>query len=293
MLSLNLIAAFVSAARHESFANAARELGITPSAVAKNISSLEAELGVRLFHRTTRRVNLSPDGDEFYSRCRQILEDVEALEASAVKNRSNVRGTLSIDVPITYGRQVVLPLLLRLQSHHPNLKVDARFSDRISDIVKDGVDAAVRVGPLEDSTLIGRTFDEQVIWTCASDSYLKERGRPETPGDLAQHNCLTFRLPRSGRDRPWQFNDGRSAFSLTPRSNIRLGDGEALVCASEAGMGIIQVPSYMVETAVARGTLVEILQEHRPAPTQIMLVYPSRRHVPPRLRALMELLDEI
>lgn len=293
MPSLNLILAFSCAARHESFANAARELGITPSAVAKNIASLEAQLGVRLFHRTTRRVSLSPDGEDLYARCQRIVEEVEALEASAMETRNDVRGTLTIDMPVTYGRQIILPVLCRLQSRHPGLRIDARFSDQVIDVVKEGIDAVIRIGSLEDSTLIGRKFDEQVIWTCASPDYLKKHGKPKIPDDLARHNCLSFRLPSKGRDRLWQFQDGAKAITFSPKGDVRLGDGEALVCAAEIGMGIVQIPSHMARSAVAQGTLMEILEKYRPTPMPIMLLYPSRRHVAPRLRALLSALGEI
>jgi LysR family transcriptional regulator for bpeEF and oprC len=288
MTSLNLIVSFASAARHSSFANAARELNMTPSAVAKNIASLETQLGVKLFYRTTRRVTLSPDGEDLYARCQRILEEVEALEALAAEARSSVSGTLRIDMPITYGRLVVLPMLAKLVACHPKLKIDARFSDQVSDLVKEGLDAVVRIGLLDDSNLVGRKFDDQTIWTCASPQYLAERSEPKSPDDLPQHNCLSFRFPSSGRDRLWQFRVGKGQISLAPDSRVRVGDGEALVQAAVAGMGIVQAPSYIAKNEVKRGNLVEILQEYRPEPLPIYLLYPSHHHTPPRLRALLD-----
>lgn len=286
MASLNLIVSFASAARQGSFAAAARDLGLTPSAVAKNVARLESQLGVRLFHRTTRQVTLSPDGTDLYARCLRILEDVESLESAAAHSRGGVRGTLRIDMPVTYGRQVVLPVLTTLLARHPELRIDARFSDRLTDIVKEGLDAAVRIGPLPDSGFIGRRFDQQVIWTCASPDYLEKRSVPRTPADLQDHTCVVFRLPTSGRDRPWQFLDGADPVTLAPDSGIRLGEGEALVRAAVDGLGVIQVPSYMAEQAVERGDLVEVLQPYRPAPLPISLIYPSQRLVPARVRVL-------
>lgn len=292
VVSIDLIVSFASAARHASFARAARELGLSPSAVAKNVASLEAQLGMRLFHRTTRQVTLSKDGEDLYTRCQRILEEVESLEAAAGDARTGPRGTLRIDMPVTYGRQVVLPVLTRLMARHPELKIDARFSDQVVDIVKEGLDAAVRIGPLADSSLVGRMFDQQVIWTCASPAYLARHGKPESPDDLSAYTCLLFRLPSSGRDRPWQFRAGKRDFSLMPESGARLGDGEALVQAAAAGLGLIQAPKYMAEHEVKRGRLVEILQRYRPAPLPISLVYPSHRHIPLRVRALADALAE-
>jgi DNA-binding transcriptional LysR family regulator len=292
MASLELIVSFASAARHASFANAARELGLSPSAIAKNVARLESQLGVRLFHRTTRRVTLSPDGEDLYTRCQRILQEVESLDAAAAGARSGPRGTLRIDMPVTYGRQVVLPVLTRLRARYPDLKIDARFSDQVIDIIKEGLDAAVRIGPLADSRLVGRMFDQQVIWTCASPAYLKRHGKPESPDQLSAHTCLLFRLPSSGRDRPWQFRVANREISLTLESGVRLGDGEALVQAAAAGLGLIQVPSYMAEREVKRGELAEILQRYRPAPLPISLIYPSHRHIPLRVRALADALAE-
>lgn len=292
MASFDLIASFASAARHAGFARAARELGLSPSAVAKNVASLEAQLGMRLFHRTTRQVTLSQDGEELYERCKRILEEMESLEAVAADARLGPRGTLRIDVPVTYGRKVVLPALTRMMARHPEVKIDVRFSDQVVDIVKEGLDAAVRIGPLADSSLVGRMFDQQVICTCASPAYLAKRGKPESPDDLSAHTSLLFRLPSSGRDRPWQFRVGKRNVSLVPDSGVRLGDGEALVQAAAAGMGVIQAPKYMAEDEVKRGKLVEILERFRPAPLPISLVYPSNRHVPLRVRVLADMLAD-
>lgn len=292
MTSLDLIISFDSAARHESFAGAARELGLSPSAVAKNIARLEGQLGLRLFHRTTRRVTLSQDGSDIHARCQRILEAVESLESAAAEVRSGVRGTLRIDMPVTYGRQVILPVLMKLMAQYPALRVDARFSDHVVDVIEEGLDAAVRIGSLADSTLIAREFDQQLICTYASPDYLARHGEPHSPGGLAEHACLLFRLPSSGRDRPWQFRSGKRQFSITPKGVLRLGDGEALFQAATAGLGIIQGPTYFAQQMVKQGRLVEILHTHRPAPLPISLVYPSNQHIPLRVRALAEALGE-
>lgn len=292
MTSIDLIVSFASAARHESFARAARELGLSPSAIAKNIARLEGQLGLRLFHRTTRRVTLSQDGQDIYARCQRILDAVESLESAAAEVRSGVRGTLRIDMPVTYGRQVILPVLTQLMTQHPGLSVDARFSDHVVDVIKEGLDVAVRIGPLADSTLVGREIDRQFISTYASPAYLARHGEPQSPDDLVRHACLLFRLPSSGRDRPWQFRSGKRQVSLIPGGLLRLGDGEALIQAAAAGLGIIQAPTYFARQEAERGRLVEILRTHTPAPLPISLVYPGNRHIPLRVRALAQALGE-
>jgi DNA-binding transcriptional LysR family regulator len=292
MISLDLLASFTSAARHASFASAAREIGHSPSAVAKNIARLESQLGVRLFHRTTRQVTLSTEGEHLYARCQHILEQVNSLEADAAATRSEPVGTLRIDMPTTYGREVILPVLMNLVNRHKGLKIDARFSDEVTDIVKEGLDAVVRIGPLTDSRLVARRFDHQVACTYASPFYLEEQAEPESPEELSKHVCLLFRMPSSGRDRPWEFQRTKHDYSMLPESNMRLGDGEALVRAAVAGTGIVQVPQYMARAEVKRGTLVEILQKYRSAPVPISLVYPSHRYIPFRVRLFIDALTE-
>lgn len=290
MPSLDLIASFVYAARHSSFAGAARELDLSPSAVAKNVARLESGLGLRLFHRTTRQVTLTHDGEEAFDRCRRVLEAVESLDALGEAQGRGARGTLRIDLPITYGKRFVLPVLAGLMARHPALKVDARFSDRYADIVKEGLDAAVRVGALADSQFVARPFDQQSLILCASPRYLATHGTPRTPGDLARHACILFRMPTSGRDRAWEFLVGGRPRSFVPESVIRMGDGEALVQAAAAGLGICQVPDNIAAEEVAHGAVVEVLARYRPAPMPISLVYPSRLHVPLRVRLLAEAL---
>lgn len=285
MASLDLIASFVAAARLSSFAGAARELGLSASAVAKNVARLEAHLRVRLFHRTTRQVRLTQDGEAIFERCHRILEDVESLGAVTSQATGTLTGTLRIDVPVTYGKQVVLPVLAQLMRRHPELGVDVRFSDRFADLVKEGLDAAIRIGDMGDSSLVARRFDEQLLVTCASPAYLARHAAPQTPHDVSRHRCIVFRMPSSGRDRRWDYRHGKRAVSLAPDAVMRLGDGEAMVQAAATGLGITQVPSYMAEQAIKRGRLVEVLSGYRPDPLPIALVYPSRQHVPPRVRA--------
>jgi DNA-binding transcriptional LysR family regulator len=290
LISLDLLASFAAAARHGGFANAARDLGRSPSAVAKNIARLEAQLGVRLFHRTTRQVTLSPDGESLFARCERILEELAAVEADLAGAGKEPTGTLRIDMPVTYGRDMVLPVLTSLMAKHHRLKLDARFSDQFVDVVKEGLDAAVRIGPLSDSRLVGRRFDRHVIAAFASPEYLAEHGEPGSPEALSEHACLLFRLPSTGRDRTWQFRRGKRDVSLLPKSDMRLGDGEALVHAAAAGLGVIQVPEYMARTEVRNGRLIEILRKYRSPPLPVSLVYPSHRHVPLRVRVVADAL---
>lgn len=292
MASLDRFLSFSSAAQHASFARAGRELGLSPSAVAKNVARLEQQLGLRLFHRTTRQVSLTPDGRQLFERCQRIVDEVTALEDEAAGARAAVRGTLRIDAPFTYGKQVVLPILQQLLVQHAELRLDLRLSDAYTDLIREGLDAVVRIGHLADSRLVARMFDQQDLIVCASPAYVKQHGRPDTPEALAAHRCVVFRMPRTGRDRPWQFRCGRRAIELHPETRVRIDDGEALVRAATAGMGLVQAPDYMVADDIKRGRLVEVLEPFRPAPMPISIVYPSHRHVPPRVKALVDALAQ-
>ena len=290
MKSMPQFMAFASTAKLGSFARAGRELGLTASTVAKSVARLEELLGVKLFHRTTRQVTLTPDGEQLFIRCQRVLSEVDELEAMAANVRSAPSGLLRIDMPITYGKRVILPVLVRLMEQYPALQVDARLSDQYCDPIRDGLDAVVRVGALADSRLVARQFGQQQELITASPRYLDRYGMPRTLDDLAQHAAILFRAPSSGRERPWHLHDGQRPVEFYPPSRMLLNDGEAIAAATCAGMGLSQLPDNMVEDAIADGRLVPVLQEFQPAPMPISLLYPGNRMVTPRLRALIDAL---
>ncbi len=290
MKGLQQLLAFAETAKHGSFAAAARELGGAPSTVAKAVARLEASLGVKLFHRTTRQVNLTPDGERLFARCQRVLAEVDELQAEAAGTRAAPSGTLRIDMPMTYGRRVVMPLLARLVAAHPGLELDVRLQDAYVDLVRDGIDLAVRVGALQDSSLVAQRIDRQDLVLCASPAYLAAHGTPRRLEDLAGHATVMFRVPSSGRVRPWELRHRGAPVTLQPPATVRVNDGEGMVVAARQGLGICQVPDVMVEEALAAGTLVELLPSCRPEPMPIHAVYPSGRLVPARVRAALEVL---
>lgn len=281
--------AFAQTARRGSFAQAARDLGSAPSTIAKGVARLEASLGVKLFHRTTRRVSLTPDGERLFRRCERVLAEVEDLQAEAAGARAQPTGTLRVDAPLAYGRMFVVPLLAALAREHPGLQLDIRLQDGYADLVRDGLDLAVRAGPLQDSTLVAKRIDSQQLVLVASPAYLADRGTPRRLDDLARHAAVVFRMPSTGRMRPWQLSQGkpRRAVEWTPDPSVQVNDGEGMVEAAIAGLGLAQVPDYMATAAQARGALVEVLPGLRPAPMPISVVYPSARLVPPRVRVAL------
>ena len=290
MHGLQPLLAFAETAKRGNFAAAARELGCTPSTLAKAVARLEAQLGVRLFHRTTRQVTLSDDGERLFARCQRVLAELELLREEASGAREEPSGTLRIDMPVTFGRMIMLPLLARLAADHPRLSIDARFSDLYVDVVKEGVDVAIRTGALRDSSLVARPFGSQELLLFAAPSYLKRAGTPTRFADLERHTAVLFRVPGTGKDRPWHFRARGRNVTFMPASRMRVDEGDAIVRAAVCAMGIGQVPHYMVLDRLACGELVELLPALRPAPLQIAAVMPSGRMVPARVRALLDLI---
>lgn len=293
MQSLQQLAAFAETAKHGSFAAAARESGNAPSTLAKAVARLELSLGVKLFHRTTRQVTLTPDGERLYRRCQRLLAEVEELQADASGVREAPSGTLRIDMPIVMGRRLLLPLLARMSQRHPGLLLDLRLQDGYVDLVKEGIDVAVRVGTLKDSTLVARRFTTQGMVLVASPAYLQAHGTPRRLDQLAAHSALLFRMPSTGKDRPWQFRQRGNPVELHPQSRVRINDGEGLVEAARLGLGLAQLPDYFVRDELARGELVELLPTARPAPLPVSIVYPGARLLPLRVRLLLDELDTL
>lgn len=293
MQGLQQFLAFAHTARLGSFAAAAREFGGSPSTLAKSVARLEAALGVKLFHRTTRQVTLTADGERLFHRCERVLAEFEDLRADAAGTRAAPSGTLRVSLPIYYGRRFVMPLLANLQRQHPTLTLDVRLQDGFADLVREGLDLAVRIGELSDSTLVARRIDWQHLVMVASPRYLKAHGTPQRLEDLAGHTAVAFRLPRTGRSRPWQLRRGRRIVELHPPQPVQVSDTETLGTAALLGLGLVQLPDYIVQEEIARGGLMAVLPDLQPAPMPISAVVPSGRLVPPRVRVLLEAMESL
>lgn len=283
--------AFAVTARHASFARAGRELGVTASTVAKRILRLEERLGIRLFHRTTRQVTLTSDGESLFARCEKVLADIDEIESLASGASAEPRGQLRVSMPITYGKRVVMPRLARLLAQHPALQLDVRLADSFCDLIRDGVDAAIRVGELDDSRLAAKRIDWQRLVICASPAYLRERRKPTRPDQLKQHSFVIFRNPTSGRERPLQLQVNGRLSEFHPPARVVVNDGEGMVEAARNDAGLAQVPCFMAEDAIADGSLVEVLSAYAPQPQPISLVWPGNRRLPARVRLLIETLS--
>ncbi|MES2226654.1 MAG: LysR substrate-binding domain-containing protein [Pseudomonadota bacterium] len=293
MQGLQQFIAFAETAKHGSFAAAAREQGLAPSTLAKAVARLEAALGVKLFHRTTRLVTLTPDGERLFQRCQRVLAEVDDLQAEASGTRSMPAGMLRIEMPVFYGKRFVMPVLAGLLRRYPALRLDARLDDAHADLVRDNIDLAVRIGRLQDSTLVARRVDRQALCLCASPDYLAARGVPRRIEDLAEHAAIVFRLPTTGRDRPWQLRQRGTGVELHPQPGVRVNETEGLLAALKLGLGLCQLPDMLVADELARGELVEVLPSCRPESMPISIVHPAGRLLPARVRVAIEALDAL
>ena len=293
MQGLQQFLAFARTARHGSFAAAGRDLGVAPSTLAKSVARLESTLGVKLFHRTTRQVTLTTDGERLFRRCERLLAEFEDLQADAAGTRASPSGIVRVDLPVTYGRRVVLPVLAALLREHPALRFEIRMQDAYADLVRDGIDLAVRMGALGDSSLVARRIDTQRLVIVASPAYLEAHGTPRRLEDLDGHRAVVFRQRSSGRNRPWQLRSGGRAIELHPAHAVQIDDTEGLAAAARLGLGLSQLPDNVVQEELARGELVEVLPRLRPAPMPISAVVPSGRLVPPRVRVVLDALEAL
>jgi len=290
MVDLKTLLIFVRVGDRRSFVGAAQDLGMTQSGVSTAISRLEGQLGVRLLARTTRNVKLTEDGAAFLDRCRQILGDLEDAERVLTQARSKPTGRLRIDLPVLFGRMKILPLLGAFQAQHPDLQLAVSFSPRWVDLIEAGIDVVVRVGVLADSTLISRRLGETTLRIVGSPSYFARHGMPQTPADLASHNCLGFVNRDACVAKDWHLRSDGVGATLRPRGTMSFNDGAALCAAAQAGFGLAQLQDFFCERAIAAGKLESVLDEFSPCATPISVVYPQTRHLSRKVRAFVDFL---
>jgi DNA-binding transcriptional LysR family regulator len=283
---------FVTAVQTGSFASAAVKLGVTGSAVGKSVSRLEARLGVKLLHRTTRRLTLTAEGQMFLASCERILDDLDGTEMAIASGRDTPVGTLNLNLPAAFGRKHIMPVLLRLTSRHRHLDLSVMFTERTASVIDEGVDLAVRIGTLgNDSDLTAKRLGTQRLLICASPGYIAEHGAPTAAEELTQRDCIIGwrRIPRP----VWLLRNTAGA-SIPQEVNVRheFSDGEALVQAVLAGEGLCQLPTWLIGDELATGALVPVLDQFAGAEMPIHAVWPSSRYLQPRLRIVIDALAD-
>ena len=292
MPDLRALAIFVKVAERLSFVRAATELGITQSGVSNAISRLENEIGTPLLARTTRRVSLTEHGAAYFERCRQALAELDEAELVLKNAQLRPSGNLHIDVPVVFGRLKVAPLLGAFQARYPDISVRMTFNDRNVDFIDEGIDASIRFGVLQDSSLIARRLSGAKLSVVGAPAYFAKFGRPKRVEDLARHNCLAFTFRETRQARAWRFRQGGVETAINPKGNISLSDGVAVCDAACAGRGLAQLQDFFIDEPIARGRLVAILDKFAPAPQPIWVVYPQARHLSPKVRAFVDFMVE-
>ncbi|AZC51916.1 LysR family transcriptional regulator [Pseudomonas chlororaphis] len=290
---LGSIELFCMAAEIGSFTGAALAAGVTPAAVSRSVSRLEERLGVRLFVRTTRSIRLTDGGRDYHQQCRSALNQMLEAERQLTGQQLAPSGTLRISLPTTYGHLRILPLLPEFRRRYPQMRVEVNLSNRNIDFVEGGYDMAIRVRAQPDSGLVARLLEDAELVVFAAPDYLERVGTPQRLDDLAQHECIQFELPSSGRRIAWLFNgpDGPCEV-LAEGAYVCSEDLLGGVTLARHGAGLFQTYRFMVERELAEGSLVEVLQPYGGRSRPFSLLYPHSRHVPLRLRAFIDFLLE-
>ncbi|KAB0563786.1 LysR family transcriptional regulator [Pseudomonas palleroniana] len=289
--NLSGVIAFVKTAQALSFIGAARVLGVSASAVGKNVAKLEAELNVRLLHRSTRKVSLTVEGQLFYERCRKILDDLQDARAMLSHAIQAPRGKLRVSLP-TIGYRFLLAHMVAFREAYPEIELELDFNDHLVDVIEEGLDVVIRSGDLVDSTLMARRLGPFRFVMCASPEYLRTHGRPETLTDLEHHPCLRYRFATTGKIMEWTLSANPAITQLRLPTAMTLNNMEAMLMAAIDGHGIAYMPDFLAREALARGQLETVLNGHSNDQGQFWALWPSSRHLSPKIRAFVDFAAE-
>ena len=276
------IEAFVTVIQKGSFTAAADYLNVSPSHVSRRVSELESQLGTPLIYRTTRSIRLSEVGEQYFDTCNQLLQDFVNAEQQISQNQSEPSGSLKITCATTFGERFIAPYLPEFLKRYPKVSIDLHLSNEKVDLIRDGYDLAVRMGTLEDSSLVARRLCNRTEYLCASPDYLEKNSAPHTLSELSHHNCLI------GSNATWLFLDNGVRKELRIEGKWRSNSGPALLSAVKQGLGIAQLPDYYVEPLIKNGELISLLDSYRYRLSGVWLVYPKVRHQLPKLQLLCE-----
>lgn len=289
---INDLNTFCEVVNQKSFSAVARKTGVTPSTIAKAISRLEHKINSRLFYRNTRSLSLTLEGEKLFELSRQFLKDSEELLQQLSSTHNVISGVLRLDIPVFLGRIKVLNIIQIMAEKFANLKFNLTLSDSYNDIVANGTDVAIRIGNLSDSSLVAKKIGEQEWVLCCSSGYHKSLPDSLSIDKIVDLDTIGFRLPKSGKIMPWRFANNQEINLSENKTKFILTCGEAMKQIALSGLGVAQLPSYMVDHELRNGSLVEILTDCRPVPTPIFAVLPNRKYMPGRVIFFMEELDK-
>jgi len=293
MDKLQAMQVFVRVVETGGVTRAADSLGVPKATATTLIQKLEANLGVRLLNRTTRRINVTADGAAYYDRCVAILGLVRDTEESLGKQHATARGRLRVDVPTLMARSVFVPALPRFFARYPDIELALASSERRADLIEEGIDCAVWSGEIEESNYVARRVGFLYFATCAAPSYLAQHGRPRHPNELVKHKCINHFSPRTGKVADWVFSKGGTRVQTSLQGYVSLEDENSYVAAAEAGLGIAQIPAFVLKESMERGTLDLVLGDWFPEPSPLYVVYPQHRHLSGRIRVFVDWVAEM
>lgn len=279
---------FVTTAQSETFTQAAETLGISKSAVGKSISLLEQRLGTKLFHRTTRKLSLTTEGEAYYEGCLVALNTLNAAESTLMQKHLYPSGNVKIDMPAAFGRAVMMPILLDIEDQFPDLKLTLTFNDKIIDPIEEGIDLCIRFGAPQDSTeLVAKKLGFQHLVICASPTYLLRFGTPSHLDELKNHRCILGY--RKGSPLSWQVRDHEGkTIRFTPAITHQISDGDAIIQACLAGAGITQFPRSLIQEHISAGKLKVILEPFNPDAIELNVIWPKTRNLLPNVRYIVD-----
>jgi len=280
------VSEFVAVAEAESFTKAAKRLGISTAQVSRQVSALETRMATKLFHRTTRKVSVTEVGRIYYQHCRQVLDGLEEAERAITNLQSTPRGLLKITAPVTYGERTLAPLVNDFIAKYPELEVKVSLTNQKVDLIDEGYDLAIRLGQLEDSSMMAKRLGSRTQYVCASPDYVSTFGIPHSLSELEQHNCLQGTLDY------WRFQEHGKTRNVRVKGNLSCNSGHALVDAAIKGIGITQLPDYYVLPYLEDGQLIPLLEQNRQPDEGIWALYPHNRHLSPKVRMLLDYLSE-
>lgn len=290
MDKLGCMRTFVAVVEDGGFSEAARRMGVSKAMVSKQVGQLEAELGVRLLHRTTRRVNATNAGQAYFEQCRPILAELEELDAAMHANTANPKGELKVTSPVSFTELHLMRAVSGFSCRYPEVQLNLILSDRFVDLVDERIDVAIRIGELEDSSLVARRLGETSLLACAAPDYIDRHGEPMHPRQLSEHLCIVDSNHPTGT--LWTFHKGEELVSVNVPAKLIVNSARAARELTLLGEGISYLPSFAVAEEIAEGRLRRLLHEHHSMPLGIYAVYPHRRHLSAKVRLFIEHLSE-